>query len=290
MTDYDLSQLSSRSFEQLLQSLAAKVLGPGVGIFGDGPDGGREATFHGKVPYPFVDDNWDGYGILQAKFRQRSGNVTRDGNWAVTQLRSEIKKYLEEGSSVRKPDYFIYATNVVLTPANEQGSKDRVRAVLEDFKDRLPLKGYDIWDYDKIRVFLDDNQEVRRAYTAWITPGDVLSAVLEQLAPNTSKLQTTLHNFLQKEVLSDEFVNLELAGHDVDERISLAKVFVDLPIVDEPYGMDTFETEEDAEYRFEDSMQDFPVRGFIKTMLAVSSERLDPKSLTGSTIGARTKA
>ena len=72
LTDYDLSQLSSRSFEQLLQALAAKVLGPGVGVFGDGPDGGREATFHGKVPYPYDDDSWEGYGVLQAKFRQRS--------------------------------------------------------------------------------------------------------------------------------------------------------------------------------------------------------------------------
>ena len=240
MPDYDLSRLSSRSFEQLLQALAAKVLGPGVGIFGDGPDGGREATFHGKVPYPFVGDSWDGYGVLQAKFRQRSGNVTQDGDWAVTQLKSEIKKHFEAGNNLRKPDYFIYATNVVLTPASGQGSKDRVEQVLKDFKDRLPLKGYDIWDYDKIRVFLDDNQEVRRTYTAWITPGDVLSEILERLAPNKSDLQTTLHNFLQKELLSDEFVNLEQAGHDVDERISLAQVFVDLPIVDEPQGVDDF--------------------------------------------------
>ena len=84
MPDYNLSQLSSRSFEQLLQALAAKVLGPGIGIFGDGPDGGREATFHGKVPYPSVADSWDGYGVLQVKFRQRSRAMSRnDGDWAV---------------------------------------------------------------------------------------------------------------------------------------------------------------------------------------------------------------
>ena len=50
--DYDLSRLNSRSFEQLIQVLAAKVLGQGLVVFGDGPDGGREATIQGRVPYP----------------------------------------------------------------------------------------------------------------------------------------------------------------------------------------------------------------------------------------------
>ena len=287
MADYDLSQLESRSFEQLLQSLAAKVLGPGVGIFGDGPDGGREATFHGKVPYPFVDDSWDGYGVLQVKFRKRSGNVTQDGAWAVTQLKSEIKKYLNVDNNLRNPDYFIYATNVVLTPATGQGSKDRVEAVLKDFKDRLPLKGYDIWDYDKIRVFLDDNQEIRRANTAWITPGDVLSEIMERLEPKTPNFHSILHNFLQKELLSDEFVNLEQAGHDVDERIPLAQVFVDLPVVDEPHREHALDVEDGTAYRFEDHVGDSADTGFIKDMLAVSSERLDPQSLASNTIGQR---
>ena len=287
LTDYDPSQLSSRSFEQLLQALAAKVLGPGVGVFGDGPDGGREATFHGKVAYPNGDDNWDGYGVLQAKFRQRSGKVKEDGDWAVTQLKSEIKKYFNSNNNLRNPEYFIYATNVVLTPAYEKGSKDRIEAILEDFKGRLPLKGFDIWDYDKIRVFLDDNYDIRRAYTAWITPGDVLAELFWTLVPKTPHFQSILQNFLQKELLSDEYVNLEQAGHDIDERISLAQVFVDLPIVDEPLRADAFDLEDGADNGFEDHAQETPDGGFIKAMLAVSSERLDPKSLASETIGQR---
>ena len=287
LTDYDLSQLSSRSFEQLLQALAAKVLGPGVGVFGDGPDGGREATFHGKVPYPYDDDSWEGYGVLQAKFRQRSGNVKEDGDWAVTQLKSEIKKYFNSDNNLRNPEYFIYATNVVLTPAHEKGSKDRVEALLEDFKHRVPLKGFDIWDYDKIRVFLDDNYDIRQAYTAWITPGDVLAEIVKRLVPKTPNFRSILHNFVQKELLSDEYVNLEQAGHDIDERISLAQVFVDLPIVDEPHRADAFDLEDGTDYRFEDRAQDAPDSGFIKAMLAVSAERLDPKTLASETIGQR---
>jgi hypothetical protein len=37
------------SFEQLIRALALKIVGPGVTAFGNGPDGGREATFQGKV-------------------------------------------------------------------------------------------------------------------------------------------------------------------------------------------------------------------------------------------------
>ena len=275
MTDYDLTQLSSRSFEQLLQALATKVLGPTIGVFGDGPDGGREITFNGKVGYPSIDDGWNGYGVLQVKFRQRTGDIAKDGDWAVEQLKSEIKKYFDPDKEYRRPEYFIYATNVVLTPVNEVGSKDRVEAILSDFKERLSLKGYDVWDYDKIRVFLDNNHDVRRTYAAWITPGDVLSEILEQLTFNTSNIQDIVYNFLQKELLSDEFVNLEQAGHDVSERIPLAQVFVDLPIVDELFGT----TVEDQHlYSIDDLNSSLQGEGFIKNMLAVSAERLDPKS------------
>lgn len=56
MTDYNLAGLSTRSFEQLIQAIALKVVSPGVVVFGDGPDGGREATFNGLTRYPSEDN------------------------------------------------------------------------------------------------------------------------------------------------------------------------------------------------------------------------------------------
>ena len=163
MPDYDLSRLSSRSFEHLIQALAAQVLGPGIVVFGDGPDGGREATFERTVPYPTPIDGWNGYGIVQAKYRQRPGNTQQDGNWAVNQLKDELRKYTDPNSHLRKPDYFIYATNVILTPVGQTGSKDRVLEVLEDFKGNSSLKDYAVWDYDQLRAFLDLCEGVRNA-------------------------------------------------------------------------------------------------------------------------------
>ena len=284
MPDYDLSRLTSRSFEHLIQALAARVMGAGIVVFGDGPDGGREATFERKVPFPSLVDPWEGYGVLQAKFRQRSGNTQQDGSWAVNQLKEELEKYTDPDSNLRKPDYFIYATNVVLTPVSETGSKDRIIAALEDFKNQSSLRDYAVWDCDQIRSFLDAYEDVRKAYAGFITPGDVLAALISRLDPTPVDMYDTLVMFLEREMLSDECVNLEQAGHDVEERIPLATVFVDLPTHSEPAGAKT-QVLDHSDPDSPDTIHSFHAEeGFIKDILAVSSDRLDPASTGTSAI------
>lgn len=287
MTDYDFSRLSPRSFEQLVQSVAARVFGPGIVIFGDGPDGGREATFEHKVPYPSSSDPWDGYGVVQVKHRQRPGDTQKDGSWAVTQLKEELTKYTDPDRDLRIPDYFVYVTNVVLTPYHTKGSKDKVTEVLEKFKLQVGLKGYDIWDYDKMRVFLDTYQDIRMAYTAFITPSDILAQILSHLVPNFSNVYDTLTMYVEKELLSDECVNLEQAGHSVDERIPLANVFVDLPTHhgSTPRSPHTFEHE--GQVSHDGSSSSDPVQAFIARIVTIASERLDPASLGASVLSDR---
>jgi len=50
--DYDPTRLGEREFEHLSQALALAVLGAGVSVFGDGPDGGREASFEAGCASP----------------------------------------------------------------------------------------------------------------------------------------------------------------------------------------------------------------------------------------------
>jgi hypothetical protein len=233
MGDYSLSGLSPRSFERLVQALAVKVLGPGLVVFGDGPDGGREATFQGRVPFPSKAKGWNGYCVVQAKFLQRPQDPGKDGKWAVEQLREELEVFLDPEKRRRRPDYYIYATNVVLTPAGGKGAKDQVDAVFKSYKTKLKLKDWRVWDFDQIGVFLDDNSEIRRAYAAWTTPGDVLSAVMETLRPQRPDFLRVMTNYLAKELLSDQFANLGQAGHSTDYKIPLARVFVDLPVTPE---------------------------------------------------------
>ena len=231
MPDYELTGLSPRSFEQLIQAIALRVVSPKTIIFGDGTDGGREATFRGKTNYNSNDEPWDGYVVFQAKFRQRPTNdTTKDGAWAIAQLKKELEDFANPDKKRTKPEYYIFITNVALTSVLEKGSKDKAYKVFDEYKDTVSLKDYDIWDYDKICRFIDGNADIRKAYAAWITPGDVLSQVMELLTFNKPNFETVIYSFLQKELLSDLYANLEQAGHSSEDKIPLASVFVDLPV------------------------------------------------------------
>ena len=172
MPDYQLERLNTRSFEQLIQALGTEILGPQLMIFGDGPDGGREATFDGAVKYPAADKSWNGYGIVQAKFRQHpDSEAKKNADWAIKQLKSEFDK-LKPRSKRKKfspddrvcPDYYIFATNLTLSPVARTGGKDRVRMLLDGFKKSHGLKDYAIWDGDQIRGFLDAHPGIRTTY------------------------------------------------------------------------------------------------------------------------------
>lgn len=231
MPDYDLTGLSPRSFEQLIQAIALQEVSPKTIIFGDGTDGGREAIFQGKTNYNSGDEPWDGYIVLQAKFCQRPTNDTKkDGGWAIAQLKKELEDFANPEKRRKKPEYYIFVTNVVLTPVLEKGSKDRASKVFEEYQETVAIKDYDIWDYDKICRFIDANDDIRRTYAAWITPGDVLSQVIEMLSFNKTDFKTVISSFLKKELLSDLYANLEQAGHSTEDKIPLASVFVDLPV------------------------------------------------------------
>jgi hypothetical protein len=223
MTDYNLAGLSTRSFEQLIQAIALKVVSPGVVVFGDGADGGREATFNGLTRYPSEDHPWNGYIVIQAKFRQRPQNSQEDGEWALKQLKSELKDFANPKKRRRQPDYYIFATNVVLTPVQDKGTKDKADDIFQEFKDSVPLKGYDIWDYDKIRVFLDNFEDIRRAYASFITPGDVLSQIMDFIEP-------------RKELFADQYTNPE----DIEVLVQKVRSHFDKTIQNECETLCTF--------------------------------------------------
>ncbi|MGY4489863.1 NACHT domain-containing protein [Pseudomonas sp. TE3610] len=227
--DYDFSRLSTRSFEQMIQSLALAVLGGGVNIFGDGPDGGREAAFDDIKSFPHPDSPWSGYGVIQAKFRQRA--APNSGAWAVKELRAELTK-LSKMSGVKKPEYYIFVTNVPLSPVAGTGGKDKVSSLIDKYKGSIGIRDFRVWDYDQLCAFLDLHPAVRTAYRAWITPGDVLAAVIEGMRPKGENFRDVMLNFVQKELRGEQYVNLGQAGHNNKDRIPLASVFVDLPIQD----------------------------------------------------------
>jgi hypothetical protein len=233
MGDYDFSGLNTRSFEQMIQSLCIGVLGPGVVIFGDGPDGGREATYEGSLKQMCPDDpDTTGYLVVQAKFCQRPhGKLKEDTEWLRIQLKQEMSMFAK--GKRRKPDFYIIATNLILSPVQDTGGKDKISRLFESYSKKVPLQQFWIWDYDQLCRFLDTQEGIRHAYAAWITPGDVLTKIVSRLKFDKPDFNELMTNFLQKELLQDQYSKLEQAGYSPENRIPLEKVFVDLPTFDD---------------------------------------------------------
>lgn len=280
--DYDFSRLCTRSFEQLTQAIAVATIGPGVCIFGDGPDGAREATFEGRVAYPSPEESWNGYGVIQAKFRQKPGQ--KDGDWAVTEIKKDLAKFLDKDRNLKKPEYYILATNVTLTPAAESGGKDRVHKLLQEYCKKIGIKDFRVWDRDQICTFLDIHSSIRTSYTAWITPGDVLAEVLKRMSPARADFKSVMLNFVRKELISDQYVNLGQAGSITEDKIPLACVFVDVPIIGANIPI---HVRINSDYKHQSRRGSTPKKSreereenfsAIKNMLYVSNQRLDPFS------------
>ena len=181
----DLTALGPQGFERLCQALATYVLGPGIIVFGDGPDGGREATFAGLRHYPARETPWPGHGVLQAKFKQRLLGTGGDTTWLRKQLKAELAAWADSGSGrVRdgqRPQYLIVATDIPLSAVPRTGGKDRINSLIAQFAPAIGLKDWRIWDAVQIGAFLDAHPDVRRSFAALITPSEVLAALRDKL-------------------------------------------------------------------------------------------------------------
>ena len=180
MADYDLTRLGDRDFEHVVQALAKAVIAAGVTPFGDGPDGAREATYDGSMLYPSDGDAWDGYLVIQSKFKQRpAASSGSNGTWFINQIKADLDKFLDDSRGLRRPDYYLATTNIHLTPTEGTGTYDRAIETLTEYASELNLRGFDAWALDDIGRLLDGNDAIRRAYAHLVTPGDTLAALAD---------------------------------------------------------------------------------------------------------------
>jgi hypothetical protein len=231
--DYDLDRLGWREMEHLTGALTVKLLGNGVEVFGDGPDGGREATFDGRLEYPVPDTDgpWDGYGVIQVKHRSRARGRSDNVTWLKKQIKGEVDEWLDAGSKRgRRPEYFLVVTNVDLSPKPEDGGRARFTEFMEnEVVPRLQLKGWRVWDYRQMCALLDNASDVAERYYGLITPGDVLARLHDYVTALAPELGNTLLSHAAKELLTEQNVNLGQAGDHEDRALSLNHVAVDLP-------------------------------------------------------------
>ena len=134
--DYALEELGPRAFELLAVALTAATIGTGIEAFGSGKDGGREATYKGRIPWSSGDGGqvWDGYTVLQAKQKEHpSADPARDLNWLKVQIRDELTEWMRPDSKRgRFPNYLIFVTNVRLTSQAGSGGIDQINKYVAD--------------------------------------------------------------------------------------------------------------------------------------------------------------
>ncbi|MEY1677896.1 NACHT domain-containing NTPase [Gordonia sp. ABKF26] len=247
---YDFSRLGPDGFEQLVQALALASVGGQVRIFGDGRDGGREATFVGEC-HVLGGGDWDGYGVIQAKFKSRITSTGADQSWFFSEATKELDAWVGRGRKTRRvppPEYLVFATNVVLTPANQNGGADRFERLMMEYRDLtdhgkppqkvgLPgLKGWAAWHPDQLTALLDNYPAVRHRFADLIMPGDVLSRLFDHVAEQDARISQTLVTHLVQTLKADLMVELGESGDQSSQRLRLEQVAVDLPAQFGPSG------------------------------------------------------
>lgn len=228
--DYDLDHLDERNFEHVVQALAQAQIGAGLTVFGDGPDGGREATWT-HTRESLRGEPLNSYGVLQAKHRlEPSSRPTKNFEWLLAQVGKDVKRWSVAKSKRRSPEIYLVATNVKLGSGAGAG-KDQVGAsVIGLFrKIGIDLLHCVVWDRDDLRALLDNNPAVRSRYDAWLTPGDVISQVIANFRASDDDFATAIELHAASMLKREANLKLTQTGSVRDDSLEINDVFIDLP-------------------------------------------------------------
>ena len=223
MPDHDFEHLSDKNFERMATALCAEHIARGLRIYGSGTDGGREATFEGKMNYPAGGQVWDGYLVVQCKQKQARATPKEEAAWAIGQLNSEMERYRTAKRKRRIPDYFLFITNAHLSAQQETGGKDKFIERLDYWKQELGMQAADVWDRDKLNNLVDITPKVAQRF-GLLHSGNLIHYVAQAFLSQQAGVETTLAVFLQEELRADQYVSLA----QTDDRPPLARVFMDL--------------------------------------------------------------
>lgn len=242
--NFPLEELSHRAFEQLTVALSLKVLGPGVEAFGSGPDGGREATFRGRVDWSktALDDHgaWDGYVVIQAKQAEHpSHDPSVNLRWLREQIDDELDSWMAHSSKRTPfPRYLIFVTNVRLSSVPKSGIdaiNNHIRGRLDaawanDSRNTLRKRGLEdwrVWHRDQLNGLLTLDANIRQAFKGLLTVGDLLARLGELsgiLDPDV--FAPVLRAHATRTLTSERWVSFREAGGSTRE--SVENVFIDL--------------------------------------------------------------
>ncbi|MGJ5018986.1 NACHT domain-containing protein [Bradyrhizobium oligotrophicum] len=285
MEGFDLGRLNPISFERLVRALCFAKMGPGGIVYSSGPDGGRDFTYEGTIA-GYESKRWNGYLVVQAKFKDPALDSTDDAKWLATQLDRELKKYTQSGTGLRKPEYYILVTNVRLSgsdgPSQKKAGRQRkggytkAADLFRPWKSTLKLKDFDIWPHDKIVDLLVGEPAIRASYAHFTTAGDVLTRALQQFKSVRPDFGEVTSRSIKNSLHRDQFVRLKDAGSVGDLQIRTSQVIVDLPLYTAE-AQHQLRHARTGQFVFEEDEQDAP--NAIARLVDRAREKLDPDTL-----------
>lgn len=226
---YELERLGSDNFEHLIQSLIRGIVGNSAIIFGDGPDGQREAVFESTNLIITNDVMAYGKSVVQAKFKGQDTKL-KDWDWLRKNLKDELDGFKKKKTTHPHmiPDTFLFFTNIVLTPVLDDGIRDRAEKFVAQYKNIIP--NIIILGADDIRTMLENNRDVARCYASFIMPGDVLVELYKNLQEIKNEKFEDLIEYARQMFREDSAVRLEQAGSVSSKTINIRNVYTDLEV------------------------------------------------------------
>lgn len=261
---YDLQRLGALGFQDCAAALAIKTLGAKVRPMGPGPDGGRDMLANGVILWSAGErhgrDSWDGTTVFQVKHKATLGRPTTDATWLWGQIRDELDKWADpDGGRGPVPHFFVFVTNVRLTPAAGGGFDtvtQRVQRYLDDLNDESAedhldgsakedarherqarrdrmrrLRAWRIWDGNQIDGLLDAHADVRRAFDGFLTAGDVLANLSRSSTSlEDSELAPALKAHARWALINERNIYFDEGGAE-PKGFPLERVVIDLPVL-----------------------------------------------------------
>jgi hypothetical protein len=235
---YDLTKLNPDAFEQLVNTLALKVLGAGATGFGPGSDGGRDGYFEGTAPYPSEKECWSGRWYIQSKFHKPhlSANAQK---WLLEQIKNEIQEFTKSGSKRKWPDVWILATNIDPSGTPKTGTFDRARDLVAKAHPALETR-FHIWGGSKISSFLEAHPSISDHYADFISPWKQLIGICRHIkdSRNEPKVKRIFRFLILDQLDEQRYAKLEQAGSASDSRQGIHDLFIDLPFLSREFNIE----------------------------------------------------
>ncbi len=198
----DYHDLSEDQFERLVVAICSWLLGQGIQSFSKGPDGGKDARFHGRADrFPSSVDPWDGRIVVQAKHTDLINRKFSDPDFSGDAPSSVLSQELARVRRLRHAgelDYYLLFSNRRLAGVAEQKIRKRIaiaagidesavylcgEEVLDGFLTRQPdiLRWACISPFD-VQPFVDPG-DLARVIQAFAEARDALSAATDEDTP-----------------------------------------------------------------------------------------------------------